>query len=143
MIVVLDTNVIVSALLSPEGAPAKVVRRWEADEFGVVISPPLLAELRRALEHERVLKYIRLPHETVAGLIERLKTVAAVVEPQLLLDEIHEDPDDNQVLECAVAGNASYIVTGDAHRLRLGEFRGIVILSPAGFLVLTKLARYS
>jgi hypothetical protein len=48
MIVVLDIDVVVSALLACQGAPAEIMRRWEADAFGVVTSPPLIGELERA-----------------------------------------------------------------------------------------------
>jgi predicted nucleic acid-binding protein len=47
---------------------------------------------------------------------------------------IGADPTDNRVLECAVAGNAAYIVTGDKHLLDIKEYQGIIMLSPAGFL---------
>ena len=146
MIAVLDTNVIVSALLSPKGPPAAIIiRRWEADELGVVISSALLVELRRVLEYEfeyeRKGTHIKAPQKTVAALVKRLETVAAVVEPQLSLDVIEEDPADNRVLECAVAGKAGFIVTGDAHLLKLKEYQGVVILNPAAFLVLAKLGK--
>ena len=141
MILVLDPNVIISALLSPKGSPAEIVKRWQADEFVVVISLALLSELKRALEYQRVRKYFKKPQETVAALIKRLETVATVVEPQFSLDVIKEDPADNRVLECALAGEASYIVTGNAHLLRLKEYRGVVILNPAGFLALAKLGK--
>ncbi len=141
MIVVLDTNFIISALLSPKGSPAEIIKGWEADEFVVVISPALLTELKRALEYQRVRKYFKKPQETVAALIKRLETVATVVEPQFSLDVIKEDPADNRVLECALAGEASYIVTGNAHLLRLEEYQGVVILNPAGFLALAKLGK--
>ena len=141
MVVVLDTNVIVSALLSPKGPPADIIKRWEADELGVVISPALLDELRRALQYQRVRKYFKAPHKKLATLVKRLETVATVVEPQVSLDVIQEDLADNRVLECAVAGNASYIITGDAHLLKLKAYQGVVVLSPAGFLVLAKLGK--
>ena len=141
MNVVLDPNVIISALLSPKGSPAEIVKRWQADEFVVVISLALLTGLKRALEYQRVRKYFKKPQETVAALIKRLETVATVVEPQFSSDVIKEDPADNRVLECALAGEASYIVTGNAHLLRLKEYRGVVILNPAGFLALAKLGK--
>jgi predicted nucleic acid-binding protein len=56
------------------------------------------------------------------------------VEPQTTLEAVAGDPDGNRVLECAVAGGASYIVTGDAHLLDLGDYQGIVILKPRSFL---------
>ena len=139
MIVVLDTNVIVSSVLSPTGSPAEIIRRWEANEFDLVTSHPLLAELEDVLTYQRVSKYFKEPEEKINALLRRLRTVAAVVVPQLTLDVVKQDPPDNRVLECAVAGGASYIVTGDRHLLDLKEYQGIVILNPAGFLAVLKL----
>lgn len=138
MIVVLDTNVIISALLSPKGAPAEIIKRWEAGELDVVTSPPLIAELKRALEYERVKRYLKQPQKMVAALVDQLEAVASVVAPAPSLDVIKEDPADNRVLECALAGNAFYIVTGDAHLLNLKEYQGIVILNPGGYMALVR-----
>ncbi|MCL4531595.1 MAG: putative toxin-antitoxin system toxin component, PIN family, partial [Actinobacteria bacterium] len=54
MRVVLDTNVVVSAFLSPTGTPAQILARWENQEFDLIISEPLLREYQRALNYERV-----------------------------------------------------------------------------------------
>ncbi|HEX8228447.1 MAG TPA: putative toxin-antitoxin system toxin component, PIN family, partial [Chloroflexia bacterium] len=59
---------------------------------------------------------------------------AIFVHPTVPIDAIASDPDDNKFLECAVAGGADYIVSGDKHLLSLGEYEGIRILSPADFL---------
>ena len=61
------------------------------------------------------------------------------MEPQVSLDVIEEDPADNRGLECAVAGKAAYIITGNAHLLKLRAPKGVVVLSPAGFQVLARL----
>jgi putative PIN family toxin of toxin-antitoxin system len=134
MIVVLDTNVIVSATLSVKGAPAEIIRRWEAEEFEVVTSPPLISEFERVLSYPRVRKYLKLSDEEIDGLQKRLRVVAVVVDPKFTLEIVEKDPADNRVLECAVAGEASYIVTGNTHLLELGEYQQIVILKPAAFL---------
>jgi len=141
MIVVLDTNVIVSSLLSCGGPPADVIRRWEADEFGVAISPPLLSELERVLKYPRVRERYQKNQETLTAFLKRFSTVATLVDPQLTLEVIEEDPADNRVLECAVDAGAEYIVTGDAHLVRLKEYRGIVILTPVEFLALLELGK--
>ena len=140
MVVVLDTNVIISALLSSRCAPAEIIKRWEAGQFEVATSPALLDELERALAYDRVARYLRQRSGTAAALVERLRSIAVVVTPSLDLHVIAEDPADDRVLECAVAGGASYIVTGDAHLLRAREYEGIVILSPAGFLIVARAA---
>lgn len=139
MIIVLDTNVIISALLSPSGPPAEIITHWEADQLEVVTSPPLLSELERVLQYQRVKKYLKRSPDEVAAFIKRLRRVATVVEPQLTLEVIEEDPADNRVLECAVAGGASYIVSGNDHLLKIKKYKEIVILKPAEFLTLLDL----
>ena len=136
MIVVLDTNVIISALLSPSGPPAEIIDHWEADDFDVVTSPPLLSELKRALQYPRVKKYLKRSPDEVATFTTRFRRMAILVEPQFTLEAIEEDPADNRLLECAIAGGASYIVSGDDHLLGLKAYEGMIILSPAGFLLL-------
>ena len=136
MTIVLDTNVIISALLSASGPPAEIVRRWEAGDVDVITSPPLLNELERVLQYPRVKQYLRLSQRDVDRFVERFKKVAVMVEPQVTLDIIEEDPADNRVLECAVAGGASVIISGNDHLLKVKAYKGIVILKPAEFLVL-------
>lgn len=134
MIIVLDTNVIVSALLSPHGPPAEIIKLWEADRIEVVTSPPLLAELERVLAYPRVREHFADPR-SVPAFLKRFRMVVTLVEPESPLNVIDRDPPDNRVLECAVAASASYIISGDDHLLALGDYRGIVILKPADFLL--------
>ena len=141
MIVVLDTNIIISSLLSSKGAPAEIIRRWEAEEFEVVTSLPLLQELQRALTYEQVTRYLKQSQEQIDAFVKRLGVAATLVEPPEDLDAVADDPDDNRVLECAVAGGASFIVTGDAHLLNLGVYQGITILRPRDFLSVLELER--
>jgi putative PIN family toxin of toxin-antitoxin system len=139
MIVVLDTNVIISAVLSPAGTVAEIINQWEQEAFAVATSAALIEELRRALTYERVRKFIKLTAEELERLLRFYARTAVVVESEITLAVVQEDPDDNRVLECALASQASYIVTGDGHLLELEEFDGITILSPAGFLTLLQL----
>ncbi|MCB9102522.1 MAG: putative toxin-antitoxin system toxin component, PIN family [Anaerolineales bacterium] len=130
----LDTNVIVSALLSSKGAPAQIIRHWEAGEFTVITSQTLITELKQTLTYPRVRKYLSLPSEDIEKFIEHLMIVAIIVDPQLTLRVIDQDQDDDRIVECAVAGKATYIVSGDSHLLDLGEYGEITILSPKNFL---------
>ena len=141
MNVVLDTNVIVSTLLSPKGAPAQIIQRWEAGEFLVIISQTLITELEQTLAYPRVRKYLKLSSDDIEKFIEHLNVVAIVVTPQSVLKVVEQDPDDDRVIECAVAGKASYIVSGDAHLLDLGKYNEITILSPKDFLTLLQSAQ--
>lgn len=136
MIVVLDTNILVSSLLSAQGAPAQIVRRWEADDFSVVTSSVLISEFRRVLDYPRVRRYLKQSPEEIEIFLKRLSFVAVVVEPEITLNVIDEDPADNRVLECAVVGNAAYIVSGNFHLLNLKEYQQIMVLNPKDFLAM-------
>lgn len=138
MIVVLDTNVIISALLSPGGNSAEIIRRWEAEEFDVASSSVLIGEIRQTLNYERVKKYLKLSSQDIDSFLARFQAITINVGPGNQLDVIKDDPDDNRVLECALEARAVYIVSGDHHLLQLKEYQGIVILPPAGFLTLLK-----
>jgi putative PIN family toxin of toxin-antitoxin system len=139
LIVVLDTSVIISALLSAEGPPAQIIDLWEAGVFDVAISTPLLDELKRALDYPQVKKFQKMTPDEINTLLGRWSTISVYVEPEVALEVVEDDPDDNRVLECAVAAKVNYIISGDKHLLDLGEYRGIEVLPPAGFIVLLSL----
>lgn len=135
MRVILDTNVLVSAFLSLAGPPARILQQWEQGAFDFIVSEALLAEYRRVLAYQHVASHHGLtPHE-IDEAVEAIRDFALVVEPQEMLTVITADLADNRVLECAIAGDADYIVSGDTrHLLPLQEYRGIIILSPTAFL---------
>jgi hypothetical protein len=139
VIVVLDTNVLINALLSAEGPPAQVIDLWDAGAFDVAVSAPLLDELKRVLRYKRVRKYLEMTSVEVDSLIKQWSSTAVYIDSEMRLDVVEDDPDVNRVLECAVAAEAEYIVSGDDHLLDLGEYRGIEVLPPAGFIVLLNL----
>ena len=101
----------------------------------MAVSKPLLSEYQRVLLYQRLVARHGMVVSDVADLIESIGHLALLVIPQETIQAIREDPDDNVVLECAVAGGADYVVTGDVHLLKLRQFRGIEILSPASFLM--------
>ena len=136
MIVVLDTNVMISALISAGGPPARIIDLWEAGSFDVASSAPLLEEVKRVLGYDQVKKYLKCSPEEINKLLAGWRTASIYVDPEEELEVIKDDPDDDRVLECAVAAEAEYIVSGDNHLLDLGEYRGIEVIPPAGFLVL-------
>lgn len=127
--VVGDTNVYVSALVFA-GAPDEVLALARSGEMELFVSPPILQELRSVL-----------PRKFWCSAADAKRAVASVqgfatlVHPAEHLDVITEDKPDNRVLECAVASGATMIVSGDSDLPRLGEFRGIRIVSPREFLV--------
>lgn len=129
MKVVLDTNVIVSGLLFPGGVPDRVVRAALTGQIQNVTSPDLLQEVRRVFD-----KKFKIPEKRLEGLIRFVADMSDLVYPLERLRVISADPPDNRVLECAITGEAEFIITGDAkHLLKLKSFRSISIVSPAQF----------
>lgn len=133
MRVVVDTNVIVSGLLRSIGPPGITLRAGEGAAFTWITSPELLAELEHVLGRPHITHLVG--EERITRFLTAVAEVATVVEPTDRID-ISSDPDDNRVLEAAVAGNADYIVTGDRDLLELGSHARIQIVTPAAFVKL-------
>jgi uncharacterized protein len=126
--VVADTNIYISALMFG-GLPGAFLDLAFVGSFTLITSSVLLDELDEKLRG----KFEIAPPD--ADLIRsRLENVAEVVSPAYSLSVITEDPEDNRVLECAIAGRADIIVSGDRHVLKLGGYQGIVILTARQFM---------
>lgn len=131
MRVVLDTNTVVSALLWG-GLPYRLMQLAEAGEIELVTSPALIAELADVLEHSHLKPRIIAQNVSPEQLLAQYQSFAQSVVPHSVPAVIAADPDDDQVLACAVAGNADLIVSGDRHLHDLGGgYCGIAILRAA------------
>jgi len=133
---VVDTNVIVSRFLSASGNPALILALWEKGLFELVLSEDILAEYARVLAYEQVRSRHGMTTEETGQVIADFRAFAVMVEPEEAIDVIADDPSDNRFLEAAIAGSCEYIVSGDPHLLRVGEYRGITILTPSAFVAL-------
>jgi putative PIN family toxin of toxin-antitoxin system len=136
MRVVLDANVLVSAVISSRGSPGKILDLWKKDRFELVFSSPILEELERIIHYPRIQQRYKLPEEYIEQFLSLIGSQGISVNPSMEIYAIERDPSDNRYLECALEGEASYLVTGDHHLLELKEYQGVVILPPAGFLVM-------
>ena len=131
MRVVLDTNAVISALLF-SGVSSKLVSLWQNGLITPLLSREILDEYLRVLSYPK----FELSEEEIKELIqEEILPYAEVVKPKRRLRVIQRDPADNKFLECAVAGKAGVIISGDKDLLSLGRYRKVRIQSPAQFLV--------
>lgn len=121
--VVIDTNLFVSALLGG-GKPAQLIKAWRAQEFSLVVSEQLLAELFDVLRRPKLSRYFR--QEDMIALGELILERAKIVNPENQLS-LCRDPKDNFLLDIAIAGNAHYLVTGDGDFLDDEALKKIVI----------------
>ncbi|MDN5938029.1 MAG: putative toxin-antitoxin system toxin component, PIN family [Salinisphaera sp.] len=134
MRVVLDTNVLVAALISPHGPPDAIYRAWRAARFDLVTSAAQLDELRRVSRYPK-LKAI-LPAHRVGTLVNNMHRAILIDELPPLPEKVDAtDPNDAFLLAMALAGGADYLVTGDrrAGLLQLGKIGRARIVSPATF----------
>ena len=134
MRVVADTNVVVSRYVAPRGVVVRILERWQQNAFDLLVSEAILAEYQRVLAYPRLRARHGLSDEEISVVIEDFREIGLLIEPEVSLSVVEDDPDDGKFLECAVAGGAEYIVTGDPHLLNLKQYQGIQILSPAAFL---------
>lgn len=127
--VVYDSNVIISGFLFG-GPPARLLECALGNSVQAYTSLPILDEIRDVLLRPK----FGLSSDQALTLVEELHDLCELVSPGQRVDVISVDPDDNMILECAQAANAALIVSGDAHLLDLGEWKGIEILRPADAL---------
>ena len=131
---VLDANVVVSAILNAQGTPGRVFDAWRKERFQLLISPAIIEEIERVLHYPKILKRHQWSKEQVQLFLALLADIAIRTPGELELSIIADDPADNRYLECAVEGNAGYIVSGDQDLLQLGSYQGIQIVTPRQFL---------
>lgn len=126
--VVLDTNVVVSSFWG--GKPGRVLQLWQEGHFKVLVSLEILQE------YQDVLQRFRAADEDLEGFLASFTAAgrSLLILPQRRHHVIAKDPADDKFLDCAVAGRADCLVSGDAHLLALRVFEGIPILKPAAFL---------
>lgn len=127
MRVVLDTNVFISALIFG-GKPALVLRWFNRPGPTLLLTDHILSEVERILRAKS-----GWDQAFIAEVIGDLICVAEWVRPTLQVSACR-DPDDNRILEAALAGAADFIVSGDADLLSMSAFRGIPIVSVTDFL---------
>ncbi len=136
MRVVLDANIYISSLISRKGNPAKIIRWWLEGEYDVLVSQQIIDEILRVAGYARILKKHSAVREKSQEFAALVSEQAEWVEQRGKLDVVTVDESDNRYIECALAGNAKYIISGDEHLLDLREYEGITILAPAAFAAL-------
>lgn len=134
---VIDTNVVVSAVLNPDGTPASVVRA-AGRAFALVWNRGIVAECLEVVGRERIARRVRraINDEEAGATVARLESIAEMVPDDRLplLKAVKSDPSDDLFLATALAGGARVLVSGDRrHLLSLGEFAGVRIIDAATF----------
>ena len=138
--VVLDTNVVVSALIW-DGPPERLLDLAVSGEIALFSSAALLEELAGVLERRKFIAALASRDLTAAFLTRRYGAVTTLVGPMPVGRAVPADADDDHVIGAALGARADAIATGDRHLLELDPYRGIRILAPAAVLELVNLGR--
>ncbi len=132
---VLDTNVLLSAFIRPGGPPGQILQLLlQHQAFELVLSDHILDELRRTLSYPKVRRCMRISADEVEQSLIALALMATVVEGELKVSVVQDDPDDDMFIAAALESGADVVVSGDDHLLKVKEYEGVRVLTPRVFL---------
>ncbi|TVR61314.1 MAG: putative toxin-antitoxin system toxin component, PIN family [Spirochaetaceae bacterium] len=134
MIVTVDTNVLVSGVFFG-GIPGKIVEAAREGAFTLVMSPPLLTELRTVFARPK----FGLDPDAVRLLTADMESSATIVYPRKRHRVVTGDMDDGAVVDCAIESGSECIVSGDSHLTDMGVAEGIRVVTPRQFVDLLNL----
>ena len=123
-----DSNIYISAL-NFGGLPDKLLDLARGGEIQLAVSEAIMDEVSRVLRDK-----FGWSKDAIAQARAQIAEFTERVKPERRIAAVQEDPTDNRILECAVTGSSEYLVTGDKHLLKLGEFATTRIVKPAEFL---------
>ena len=135
--VVLDTNLFVSAILSPEGKPAIILKMVLDAELDLVISPAILKEIGLVMNYRKIRKLLAkrfVTMEKIQDVLQKIVKAAIMVSGETDIHHIDKDPSDNMLLSCALEGKADFIISGDHHLTDIVSYENIPIVNPDIFL---------
>ena len=134
--IVIDTSVLVSALIGKEGPSREVLRQCLLGHYNPLISNALFAEYEDVASREKTLELCPLEPQEIRDLLNALYSVCHWVPIYYLWRPNLKDEDDNFLIELAVAGNGKYIVTNNTRDLQSAElsFKDLKIVTPEAFL---------
>lgn len=124
-----DANVIISAL-NFSGNPRAVLNLAAEGKVHLSISEDILGEVARVLRRPK----FGWPEDRIDKALVQLSHFTEHVTPTQRIEVVRDDPDDDRILDCALAGGSDYLVTGDKHLLNIGQYQGVKIVTPAQFI---------
>jgi len=129
-VVVFDTNILLSALLSPLGNPSKCLKIAKTDMIQSVTCQEIIDEFQEKLTSK--FKYSTSESQKIINDFLDYSTIVKITNK---LDIVEKDPDDNKIIECAIIGRATHIITGDKkHLLPMEKYQQILIVNATNFL---------
>ena len=128
-IVVFDTNILISALFSQTGSPFRALALAKIGQIESVTCQEIMDEFA-----EKLLLKFKFSEDKTQSAVDEILNFSRMIEISGTLKAVPNDADDDMVIECAVVGNASHIVTGDKHLLSLVKYQNIAIARATDFV---------
>ncbi len=123
--VVFDTNVLLSSTLWDWSVSQKLLHKIIMADVSIFSSTEIIEEYQKVLHRD-----FEYSEDEINEIMTILLSFVKLVNPEEKVNIVKDDPDDNKIIECALASASSYVVTYDNHLLKLKEFRGIKIVTP-------------
>jgi putative PIN family toxin of toxin-antitoxin system len=130
---VVDTNILIRALIKPRGTVGPIIRRLRDGDYTLVYSAPILDELIEKLALPRIRHKYRLENAEIEALVALIALRGELVVPDRKV-RVCRDPADDMFIEAALAGAAEHVVTGDKDLLILKKFETVRFVTPRTFL---------
>lgn len=127
--VVFDTNILISAVLSPTGKPFQCTALAKRGIIQSIICEEILAEFK-----DKLIVKLKYESSKAESIIQEIKSYSTIIKINNNLKVIDDDPDDDMVVECAILGCANFIITGDIHLLSLESYGQIKMIKAGEFL---------
>jgi uncharacterized protein len=129
--IVVDTNVIVSALLKPDSLPQLIINIVSQGLLTLCVSQEIFDEYQGVLARD---KFKKLDRKKVGLFLDEMKKRAVWTVPRVSVNVTKQDPADNKFLECALAAKADYFITGNTLHFPFKKFRKTRVVSPREFI---------
>lgn len=133
MKIVLDNNVFISGIFW-KGPSHKIIALAEENKIEIFVTSEIFNELIDVLQREKFKPFLEEGKTTIEELSIKILGLIKFCMPNEKVKVIKEDPDDNKFLACAEACQASFVISGDGHLLKVKEFKGIPLIAPRKFL---------
>lgn len=123
-----DTNIYVSSIFWEMGNPHKIIELAISKKIEIFTTLEILKELEKVL-----IRDFETPEDMAIRQINLVLAYSTLISTEEKINAVKDDPDDNKIVECAVAANAEYIISGDKHLLRLRAYKQIKIVTAKEF----------
>lgn len=136
---VVDTNVLISALISKKPSPPlNIYNLLKSEDFLLITSPAILEELEEVINRKTIIKLHKRSQQQIDEILQEIAETSYIVPGMISVEAVKKDPDDDKFIAAAIEGKADYIVSGDKPLLNIKEYMGIKIISPKDFMRLLK-----